>query len=81
MTDGSHCKQSYGSKRFAFPFCAGSGLMREERCLYCKVALEKEEQQHFLPFCSQRCRLLDLGAWLDEDYVIATATADEDELP
>ncbi len=55
--------------------------MSEERCLYCKVALEKEEQQRFLPFCCQRCRLLDLGAWLDGDYVIATASADEDELP
>jgi uncharacterized protein len=21
-----------------------------------------------MPFCSQRCRLLDLGRWLDEDY-------------
>jgi endogenous inhibitor of DNA gyrase (YacG/DUF329 family) len=20
------------------------------------------------PFCSERCRLLDLGKWLDEDY-------------
>lgn len=22
----------------------------------------------FFPFCSERCRLLDLGAWLDERY-------------
>jgi uncharacterized protein len=21
-----------------------------------------------MPFCSERCRLLDLGRWLDEDY-------------
>ncbi len=24
----------------------------------------------FFPFCSQRCRLLDLGAWLEGDYRI-----------
>jgi len=22
------------------------------------------------PFCSERCRLLDLGGWLDERYVV-----------
>jgi endogenous inhibitor of DNA gyrase (YacG/DUF329 family) len=22
------------------------------------------------PFCSQRCRLIDLGRWIDGDYVI-----------
>lgn len=25
----------------------------------------------FLPFCSERCKLLDLGAWLDGDYAIS----------
>lgn len=24
----------------------------------------------FFPFCSQRCRLIDLGAWLDGRYAI-----------
>lgn len=24
------------------------------------------------PFCSERCRLLDLGAWVEESYRIAT---------
>jgi hypothetical protein len=27
------------------------------------------------PFCSERCRLLDLGAWVEERYCIATGTA------
>jgi endogenous inhibitor of DNA gyrase (YacG/DUF329 family) len=26
----------------------------------------------WMPFCSERCRLLDLGAWADERYVIST---------
>ncbi len=25
-----------------------------------------------MPFCSKRCRLLDLGNWADESYRIAT---------
>lgn len=31
----------------------------------------------FKPFCSQRCKLIDLGAWASEDYKIASV---EDEL-
>ena len=27
---------------------------------------------HF-PFCSERCRLIDLGAWLDGDYRVSSA--------
>ena len=30
------------------------------------------------PFCSERCRLLDLGAWAAERYVISTPLKPED---
>jgi endogenous inhibitor of DNA gyrase (YacG/DUF329 family) len=40
------------------------------------------------PFCSPRCRLIDLGRWLGEDYRIAAEPdragmegREEDELP
>jgi endogenous inhibitor of DNA gyrase (YacG/DUF329 family) len=26
------------------------------------------EGNEFRPFCSERCKLLDFGAWADEDY-------------
>ena len=26
----------------------------------------------FMPFCSERCKLLDLGNWASEKYVIST---------
>ncbi len=29
------------------------------------------------PFCSERCRLIDLGAWLDEKYTIPAPLTDE----
>jgi endogenous inhibitor of DNA gyrase (YacG/DUF329 family) len=33
-----------------------------------------------LPFCSERCRLIDLGRWLNEDYRLGT-DADEEMPP
>lgn len=29
------------------------------------------------PFCSERCKLIDLGAWANEDYKIASQAAPE----
>jgi len=26
----------------------------------------------FAPFCSERCKLIDLGKWASEEYVIST---------
>ncbi len=31
---------------------------------------EKKENPNFYPFCSERCKLIDLGAWLEADYKI-----------
>jgi uncharacterized protein len=33
----------------------------------------------FRPFCSKRCKLIDLGRWISGDYRIPTKSADEDE--
>lgn len=30
----------------------------------------------FRPFCSERCKLLDFGAWADEEYSLPAETAD-----
>ncbi len=41
------------------------------KCPICKKpALMDREENPYLPFCSERCRTIDLGAWLDEKYVI-----------
>jgi endogenous inhibitor of DNA gyrase (YacG/DUF329 family) len=31
---------------------------------------KKQINAPFFPFCSERCRLLDLGAWLDGRYTL-----------
>jgi uncharacterized protein len=33
----------------------------------------------FFPFCSERCKLIDLGAWLDADYRIPAKPDEESE--
>ena len=30
------------------------------------------------PFCSERCRLIDLGKWFDEGYRVSRAAIDRD---
>ena len=39
------------------------------KCPTCQRDLEWESAP-FRPFCSERCRLIDLGAWLSEKHVI-----------
>jgi endogenous inhibitor of DNA gyrase (YacG/DUF329 family) len=40
------------------------------RCPICKKEVSKESPE--FPFCSDRCRILDLGNWASEKYVIST---------
>jgi endogenous inhibitor of DNA gyrase (YacG/DUF329 family) len=32
------------------------------------------------PFCSPKCKLIDLGRWLGEDYRVAARSAEPDEI-
>jgi uncharacterized protein len=42
----------------------------------------KPSESTALPFCSERCRLIDLGRWLDEGYPLpAVPDPEADELP
>ncbi len=51
---------------------------KELRCPICKkpVALDAPD----VPFCSDRCRVLDLGAWASGDYKISSPVLDPDLL-
>lgn len=39
-------------------------------CPQCGRAVEWSEDSPFRPFCSERCRLIDLGEWFDEGHAI-----------
>jgi len=51
----------------------------KHRCPICRTATDSEVHKEF-PFCSERCRLRDLGAWASEKYVVSDPVFDEAEL-
>jgi len=55
--------------------------MKERRlvaCPQCGKVVEWTAQSAFRPFCSERCKLVDLGAWAAEAYRVPVAD-DRDE--
>jgi endogenous inhibitor of DNA gyrase (YacG/DUF329 family) len=53
------------------------------KCPICKkpVADDGPERPAPYPFCSERCKLIDLGRWLDGKYQIPVAAPDDDADP
>lgn len=43
------------------------------KCPNCGKAVEFRPDNPFRPFCSERCRQIDLGAWASESYRIPAA--------
>lgn len=46
------------------------------RCPVCKKEVAFDDPN--TPFCSDRCRLVDLGNWASEKYVISSPMTQED---
>ena len=40
-------------------------MAEEPRCVYCRT---RPATPRWRPFCSERCKLADLGRWLKGDY-------------
>ncbi len=52
------------------------------KCPTCKRQVEWSQESVYRPFCSDRCRLIDLGAWFGEQHRIPDESATAaDELP
>jgi uncharacterized protein len=53
------------------------------KCPICKKPVEPDSA--FNPFCSERCKIIDLGNWASEKYVISTPVqadeAEDDDVP
>lgn len=49
----------------------------QPRCPICREAVGLRAQNPTFPFCSTRCREIDLGRWLQGDYVIASARSED----
>lgn len=53
--------------------------IKQARCPRCGEPASLEKTNRFRPFCSERCKLLDLGEWMTGRYSIAVAQADSGE--
>jgi uncharacterized protein len=49
-------------------------------CPTCKQSAEFSPDNAFRPFCSKRCKLIDLGLWASEEYAIPVDIS-TDQLP
>ena len=51
--------------------------MKAPRCPICRKPIADADPK-WRPFCSERCKLLDLAKWLDAEYAIPGPPADAD---
>lgn len=49
------------------------------KCPTCGKEVEYSPSNPFRPFCSERCKLIDLGAWANGDYVIPGKPVEADD--
>lgn len=50
-------------------------------CPTCKKEIEWDETNPSRPFCCERCRLIDLGAWANEEFRVPGERVDPGEIP
>ncbi|MCI0670443.1 MAG: DNA gyrase inhibitor YacG [Myxococcaceae bacterium] len=53
--------------------------MPSPHCPNCKKPVAPRKENPAFPFCSARCRTLDLGRWLGEEYRMPVRQAEEEE--
>lgn len=53
---------------------------RVVKCPACGKEVVWAEASRWRPFCSERCRNIDLGAWANEEYRVPVSTPPEPEV-
>ena len=53
--------------------------MGVNRCPICATPVDPVSAGKLAPFCSERCRLIDLGAWLNGSYTVPCAPSEDDD--
>ncbi len=51
-------------------------MKKEFPCPHCKKTSSITSDNPWRPFCSERCRLIDLGDWMDEKNRIASGQSE-----
>jgi len=49
------------------------------KCPTCEKQIEWTEKNAHRPFCSERCKQIDLGAWADEKYSVPVSEKPEED--
>lgn len=50
-----------------------------KRCRHCRRPIPPRDESPDQPFCSERCRLVDLNRWMTGDYLISSPLPDGEE--
>jgi len=53
-------------------------MIKKVKCPNCGTLLKWDKSNSFRPFCSERCRLIDLGDWANESHSIPADTFNDD---
>lgn len=48
-------------------------------CPRCGALAPFSPENRYRPFCSERCKVIDLGAWANEEYRVAVPPQDDPE--
>ncbi len=49
----------------------------KSKCPICKKKVDADKKGQYSPFCSERCKLVDLNSWLEGGYTICSPIPDE----
>jgi len=55
-------------------------MMKKTKCPTCGIELVWDRDNPYRPFCSERCKLIDLGEWASESHRIAGNPVYPDDL-
>lgn len=57
-----------------------SSTSKKVSCPTCQTLTVWSSQNTYRPFCSARCKLIDLGEWAAETYTIPQKHSEEEEI-
>ena len=58
---------------------ASAAAARVVKCPHCGGPSRYEPANRWRPFCSERCRMIDLGAWANDAYVVPGKPVEGDD--
>ena len=50
-------------------------------CPRCGIQVEWVAENRYRPFCSERCKMIDLGAWANESYRLPVEDREDGDKP